>query len=214
MAVVSKVDPVLDAINELGIDAPVYAAVRETECCGNVLTLAWRCTMTRFQTVCLGSLSVVALFLAPHTTIAQPTEQERSVRGKINKLLSEPMKPAPGDDAVRQLFKDRYNAALDLLKVQIEQFAAGHANVTANSFVDAMDQVLRARRELTDKPADLLPLLQLRFELARDAQTRADAQFRSGLIGPASIPAARIVRIDAEIDLLRMQKRASTEKRP
>ena len=124
------------------------------------------------------------------------------------------MKPAPGDDAVKKLLKDRYNAALDLLKVQIERFGAGHANVTASSFVDAMDQVLRARRELTDKPADLLPLLELRFELARDAETRAEAQYRSGLIGPAGIPAARIVRIDAEIDLLRMQKRASTEKQP
>jgi hypothetical protein len=115
--------------------------------------------MTQFQSVCLGSLSVAALFLAPHATIAQPTEQERSVRGKINKLLSEPMKPATGDDAVKKLLKDRYNTALDLLKVQIERFGAGHANVTASSFVDAMDQVLRARRELTDKPDDLLPLL-------------------------------------------------------
>jgi hypothetical protein len=124
------------------------------------------------------------------------------------------MKPASGDDAVKKLLKDRYNTALDLLKVQIERFEAGHANVSASLFVDAMDQVLRARRELTDKPADLLPLLELRFELARNAETRAEAQYRSGFIGPAGIPAARIVRIDAEIDLLRMQKRASTEKQP
>ena len=72
--------------------------------------------MSRFQTVFLGSLSVGALLLAPHATIAQPTQQEGLVQGKIIKLASEPMKPAPGDDAVKKLLKDRYNTALDLLK--------------------------------------------------------------------------------------------------
>jgi hypothetical protein len=171
--------------------------------------------MTRFQTVCLGSLSVAALLLAPHATIAQPTQQEGSVRGKINKLASEPLKPAPGDDAVKKLLKDRYNTALDLLKIQMARFAAGRENRTVSSLVDAMDQILRARRELTDKPADLIPLLEVRFELARDAESQAEALYRTGgLIGPADLPAARIVRIDAEIDLLRMRKRASTEKQP
>jgi hypothetical protein len=170
--------------------------------------------MTRFPTVCLACLSVATLVLAPHATIAQPTEQEGSVRGKINKLASEPMKPAPGDDAVKKLLKDRYNTALDLLKTQMAGFAAGREN-RLSSWVDSMEQVLRARRELTDKPADLIPLLELRFELAPDAESQAEALYRAGgLIDSAGPPAARIVRIDAEIDLLRMQKRAGTEKQP
>jgi len=168
--------------------------------------------MTRFHTVCLAFLSVAALFLAPDARTAQPAEEEWPLLDKIKKLVSEPMKPERSDDAVQKLMKERYNTALVLLEARLNQFLAGRG--TASAFEEGLDQVLRARMSLTDKPADLIPLLELRLELAREMEKAAKANFEAGRSDGDAPPAAKITRINAEIDLLRMKKRVSPEKQP
>jgi hypothetical protein len=168
--------------------------------------------MTRFHTICLALLSVAALLLAPDARTAQPAEEEWPLLGKFKKLVSEPMKPERGDDAVQKLMKERYNTALALVEARLKQFVAGRG--TASAFEDGLDQVLRARMGLTDKPADLIPLLELRLDLAREVEKAAEANFEAGRSDADAPPAAKIARINAEIDLLRMKKRASTEKQP
>jgi hypothetical protein len=168
--------------------------------------------MTRFHTICLAFLSVAAPLLAPAALTAQPAENEWPLLDKFKKLASEPMKPERGDDAVQKLMKERYNTALVMLEVRLKDFMAGRT--TASTFEDALDQVLRARGELTDKPADLIPLLELRLELAREVERAAEVNFQAERTGLAEPTAAKIARINAEIELLRMKKRASTEKKP
>jgi hypothetical protein len=168
--------------------------------------------MTRFSTICLAFLSVAALLLAPDARTAQPDEKEWPLLDKFKKVVSETMKPERGDDAVQKLMKERYNTALVLLEARLKQFSAGR--VTASALEEGLDQVLRARMGLTDKPADLIPLLELRFELAREVEKAAEANFEAGRSDGDVPPAAKIARINAEIDLLRMKKRASTEKQP
>lgn len=168
--------------------------------------------MIRARTICLASVSVAALFLVPSISKAQPSEREWPTLGKIKKLATEPMKPQPGDDAIRELLKERYNTALVLLKMQLERFEAGRENSTAISFEASMDQVVRAKRELTDKPAELIPLLEMRFELAREVERLTTLLHEAGRIDPDAAPVSKIARINAEIELLRMKKRASTEK--
>jgi hypothetical protein len=122
------------------------------------------------------------------------------------------MMPERGDDAVQKLMKERYNTALVMVEVRIKEFMAGRT--TASAFEDALDQVLRARRELTDQPADLIPLLELRVELAREVETQAELNYQAKRTGLGEATAAKMARINAEIDLLRMKKRAGTEKKP
>jgi hypothetical protein len=168
--------------------------------------------MIRFQTLCFAFLSVMAPLIFPTTALAQPTEKEWPVLGQIKKLADEPMKAAPGDDDVQKLQKERFNTALLLLKMQITRFEAGSETGHAGSLGTAMEQIILARRELTDKPADLIPLLEVRFELARAAERRAEDHLQLGRIDPTAPLAAKIVRINAEVDLLRMKKKASTQK--
>lgn len=157
---------------------------------------------------------IAALLLAPDALTGQPAQQEWPLLDKITKLVSEPMKLEQSDDAIQKLMKERYNAALVLVEVRIRRFKVGRQEGTINSFEDALDQVIRARRELTNKPADLIPLLELRLELAREVERTSEALFQSGRIEPDAPATAKIARINAEIDLLRTQKRSNTEKQP
>jgi hypothetical protein len=170
--------------------------------------------MTRFQMICLASLPVTALLFSPDAVLAQRTEQEWPLLGKIKKLASEPMKSEPGDDAIRKLLKERYNTALVLLQLQLDRFHAGRENSTAISFETSMDQIVRARRELTDKPADLIPLLEMRFELAREVERLTTLLHQAGRVDPDAPTASKIARINAEVDLLRMKEKAGTQKQP
>jgi hypothetical protein len=155
---------------------------------------------------------VAALFLPPSARTAPPAENDWPLLDKFKKLVSEPMKPERGDDAVQKLMKERYNTALVVLDVRIRQYMAGREAGSVFAFEKALNQVLRARTALTDKPADLIPLLELRLELARDLERAADGRFQAGRSEPDAPAEAKIARINAEIDLLRMKKRASTEK--
>ena len=49
-------------------------------------------------------------------------------------------------------------------------------------------------------------------KMARDVEKAAEANFEAGRSDADAPPAAKIVRINAEIELLRMKKRANTEK--
>src|SRR5262249_28268695 len=123
---------------------------------------------------------------------------------------SEPIKPEPGDDAERKLMKERYNAALVILEVRLDRERV--ARGLASEFEDALNQVLRAKKELVDKADELIPLLELRLELAREVEkaTEAVVELKGG--SADILAAARIARISSELELLRTKKKAGVAK--
>jgi hypothetical protein len=135
-----------------------------------------------------------------------------AVVGKLKKLVDEPLKPAPGDDEIQKLMKERYNAAVMVVQSRLQEYMAGRG--TLQNFEDAIRKVRDARLELTDKPAEQLPILELCLGLAREVEGITDARFQAGQIGAAERDEARRARIDAEIHLLRVKKKIAADKRP
>ena len=130
---------------------------------------------------------------------------------KLRKTASQSLKPAPGDDDLKKLLKDRYNTALQGLQAGIEECEQGRHHVSA-----MLPHVLKVRDswvELNPNPADQIAIRELYFEVAKAGHEMVEGQFRSGTIGAADVAAARYTRIDAEIQLLLAKRKAKAQPR-
>jgi hypothetical protein len=118
-----------------------------------------------------------------------------------------PIPPAAGDDELRKLLKERYNAAVAELGGRYQMFLAGRG--TFDSLFDGARRVVHAGLELHDKPADQIALLTGYVELARKIEKINQARDEAGRIMRQELDYARYMRADAEIQLLRAKKAAA-----
>lgn len=116
-------------------------------------------------------------------------------------LAAEPRESKPGDDELRKLLVDRYNAGLAELQARYEEYKIGLAPLDA--LLGAAQRLAHAGGELNDKPADRLVFLEQFLELARHVESMQEALTEVGRSRVADLQWARYVRADAEIQLLR-----------
>lgn len=129
---------------------------------------------------------------------AQPTGAEQRLPAI---LTAKPLKPEPGDDELRKLLKDRYNAAATELHERYADWLVGR--LMNNTLTDCAQRLLTAGLELSDKSADQVALLTDFVALAKEAEKLTQAHFDSGRRGRGDLEQIRYFRMDAEIRLLR-----------
>jgi hypothetical protein len=166
------------------------------------------------QTTCrrLGRLLVpTLLFLLGGLAVraeAVPPQDQKPV-GKEEKapavLTAKPLKIEAHDDELHKLLKERYNAAVAELQARSEEVKSGHGSI--EQLFDAARKVLRSELSLSDKPADRLAVLEKHLELEHAAEKVATTRHQAGKLNDAELAAARYLRIDAEIQLLRAKQK-------
>ncbi len=115
-------------------------------------------------------------------------------------LTAKPLEPAPGDDDRQKLLKERYNAALWLLRVS-------HSRREAGGGGSAMDVVAAARQLLAvevalDKSQDIVRVYEGYLEFMKFFEKEVEAQFQAQITPRDEFEAAHEARLDAEIKLL------------
>jgi hypothetical protein len=149
-------------------------------------------------------LTIVAVLSAagPRTARADDEKLPGFLEGKPKTLEK-------GDDEVRKLLKERYNAALSEVQARYEQYLAG--KYTLDALYDAGGRLLKSELELCTKPAERVAVRQKYLEMTKDAEKVAAARFDAGRIDLAEMEFTRYQRLDAEIQLLKEKKAAEAK---
>jgi hypothetical protein len=119
---------------------------------------------------------------------------------------AKPLESATGDDDLRKLLKERYNAAVDMGRARFQEYVAGRG--TLDILLEAGRYVLRAEVELNDKPADQVRVREKYLELTKEIEKINNARFQAGQLSLADKEQAHYVRVDAEIQLLKAKRKA------
>jgi len=162
------------------------------------------------QTIVLESswlvLWTAMVFSAPVVTVCaeQPAAQPPAKLPAI--IMARPMKPASGDDELRRLLIDRYNAVVSEMQARYREFLAGRSAIDA--FVDVAKRLVESGLEVYEKPAEQITLLEQFLELAKEAERIQKERLDANRIGVQDYEYNRYLRLDAEIKLLRAKRRA------
>ncbi len=140
----------------------------------------------------------------PHTFVTM------SIEGPAPSVLTaQPLKPEPGDDELRKLLKERYNAALAELQGWVAEFHAGNHRMPRDATTKAAQRVLEARLELSSTPEDRIRIRQELVWCAWMYERVIRYHHHAGRIGIAELEKARYLRLDAQIKLLRAKREAA-----
>jgi len=128
-------------------------------------------------------------------------------------LTAKPLEPAPGDDELRKLLKERYNSALRALKGLYERL------LIDSSMPSPMISIVSAGRTLLDaklaisQGRDPIRVYEDYVELTKyfEALARSILQSKAGQMSPADFEAAHEARIDADIKLLQARRRSQAD---
>ena len=162
----------------------------------------------------LGWVLLVALLLflgGPSLRSKEVPSQAAKAAEKEEKgpavLSAKPLKIEAGDDELHKLLKERYNAAVAELQARCEEVRSGPGST--EKLFDAARKVLRSELAISDKPADRIAVRGKQLELEQAAEKMAIARFKAGKLSDADVAAARYLRLDAAVQLLRAQQKAT-----
>jgi hypothetical protein len=146
-------------------------------------------------------LAVLCCALGVPSPAAEPEEKEPAL------LKAKPLEPAKGDDELRKLQKERYNAALKEVQLRYEYVKAGKA-LALDVIADASRRLLDAELDLAEKPADRVAVYEKQLEFAKDVEKIIEARAAAGFrdFSAADVEQARYARLTAEVNLLRAKK--------
>jgi hypothetical protein len=149
-------------------------------------------------------LTVLAWAWALPSFAAPPAEPEQALPAL---LKAKPLAMARGDDELRKLQKERYNAALKELQIRNEAVAAGK-DTPLDGIYDAAGRLLDAELDLAETPAERVAVRQKQVWLSKEvaATTKRFADAGNPKVPPADVEKARSARLAAEINLLRARK--------
>jgi hypothetical protein len=130
----------------------------------------------------------------------------------LNLRYPERIDPAPGDDEMRKLLKEKYNAAARAMQVYQQQFQSGNLDLAARieDILAAGRNLLDAQLALAEKSEDELHALEPYLAFTRYLEQVADGWVKAGgVVGvDAPLEAARMreARADAELRLLKLRR--------
>jgi hypothetical protein len=141
------------------------------------------------------------------TVPAQPPSEEEKLPAALAELMkAKPLKPAPGDDDLRKLLKERYNTALEVLQYRVEEYNAGRRS--SDYLADTARLILDVKLDLAERPADRVAVREQYVELTRWIEKYAEVRAKSPSGSPIDLLQARYLRLGAEVELLK-EKRAA-----
>jgi beta-lactamase regulating signal transducer with metallopeptidase domain len=132
-------------------------------------------------------------------------------------LYPKRLEAAPGDDELRKLLKEKYNAAQRTMEVYTSRILAAGFFPPFSDFLAAGRNLRDAELALSEKPQSQLRILETYLEFTRYLENTADAKLLAG--GAASetpLDAARMreARADAELKLLELKQLAGAPEVP
>ncbi|TWT34747.1 hypothetical protein Enr8_21610 [Blastopirellula retiformator] len=117
----------------------------------------------------------------------------------------------PADaDQLQKLVVERFNTAVTELKIAKKQYESGI--VAIEDLIDPATRVRDSSLELTDDPQEKIANLKCFLEFAQYSEKIALSKFESGTAPPGAFEAAKYLRLDTEILLLRLQRQTEKSK--
>jgi hypothetical protein len=121
-------------------------------------------------------------------------------------VTARPLEPARGDDELRKLLKERSNTAVRELRATDQEFRAGR--ILWGRVFDSSRRVLHGQLELADRPAERVAAYEKYLDFIKEVEKLMLAGFNAGRIKPADMEMTLYMRQDAEVLLLRAQRKA------
>jgi uncharacterized protein related to proFAR isomerase len=151
-------------------------------------------------------LAVAVLFMAsaPLAAADEKPPDERPPREFEIKL--KPVEIADGDSQLVKLQKERYNAALTVVKLRLLRVAAGKDTLVALG--DTFERLVDAGLEVLPTPKERHELLERAVEAAKQMERIVTLLHKEGRISTDEFEQARFVRLSAEIRLLKEKEHA------
>ncbi len=149
----------------------------------------------------------VCLLLATVRSAAGQVEPPRKPADKPDVkfpalLSAEPLRANPGDDEMRKLLKERYNAALGEARHSYELQGVLCGGDNQDYRYGSWKRVLQAGLEACDGPAEKVALLRDYLQLAKEAEQKEEERYMVGRCTIGHVHRARYERLDAELRLL------------
>jgi hypothetical protein len=111
-----------------------------------------------------------------------------------------------GDDELRKLLKERYSTAVRELGATYQEFLAGR--IVPDRVFDCSRRVLHAQLELTDRPTEQIAAYEKYLDFLKEVEKLTLPGFNAGRVPRADMEMTLYMRQDAEILLLRAQRKA------
>jgi hypothetical protein len=144
--------------------------------------------------------------VTPDAVVNAKDEGMDPVFKKLVEIVSKkPVVMVPVDDELQSLLLARRDAAMRRAKALRSWFADG--GISIDKYFDGISLVLDAQHELTDNPADHVPILDVRLVMAKAIESKRKADQDTGRSTLADVEEARYRRLSVEIDLLRTKKK-------
>jgi hypothetical protein len=125
-------------------------------------------------------------------------------------LERDEIKIDPKDDELRKLLTERYNASIQELKGLQEQVRAG--KIAFSNYLEAGKRLAVAGLELEEAPEKQFRFLQEYLELTRAIEDFAEEQYDAGSMNTADYQMMKCLRLDAEIQVLRLKRKVDSTK--
>jgi hypothetical protein len=135
----------------------------------------------------------------------QDPDPYHDIAKKLQKIASDnPVSIPPDDPEIRKLLIARRDSAMRKLKFFLAEYEMGR--IPPEKLADVIFFGLDAQIALSNQPRYHVPSLELRLELARKLESRAEAELQIGRITEGDKEDAVLRRLGAEIDLLRAKR--------
>src|SRR4051794_34630252 len=142
------------------------------------------------------AVAVLALPVALRADEKEPTAYE---------LKLKPAVVGKDDAELLRLRKERYNAALEIVQLQLVRVESGRGNV--GPVGPAIERVVVAGLELEPGPKERLALIEEAIRFAKHVEELAKLRFDAGQVPKDEVALARFIRLGAEIRLAREKER-------
>ena len=129
-----------------------------------------------------------------------------SVLKKLQQIISKaPAAIGPVDEELRNLQVARRDAGMRRMVEQRTFYEEGR--ITVDRYFDAIARVLDAQLDMSDKPADQVPIFELIIDLVKEIENREVAMHKIGRGSVSDVEEARYRRLGYEIELLRTKRK-------
>lgn len=135
------------------------------------------------------------------------TNPAHDVDPAINAYLTPAQAPA-GASELQQKLVERHNSAVRLLELRVNDYRRG-VEPLAEVFNTAR-LVADAKMDLAQSDEDRVKLVQQRLEISRIVEARVEKQVQGGFGSPVDLERARLARLTAEAELLKLKQPKTT----
>ncbi len=162
------------------------------------------------QTCSLSLTALLTFGLLSALAAQPPTEKRYQIRKRSETFVaSHPLAPAPNDDPLRALQKERLGAALGELLNRTSEFLQDGSRIDA--LIQSELRVLDAELDYYADPAERIRMLEGHLEIGRDLEGVIEQRSKSELATATHVEFSRYFRARVQVALLNAKRDAARE---